>query len=527
MRAGPATLHDAEDATMKAFGEMLRAVEPGEYSLAYAFKAARHNFLKEKTRHADRVRDRLDGPGHDQRAGGVEDRRLSEWEGERWCKDVLSKLPPRQREVMACFAADLDNKEIAGKLGMSDDAVRKNLSDARKSLRKLLRPDGEYRRPAAPALVQGRTVSRAAGHAVAAATSLAAPDRDLRAMSPSEREEDAARLEELRELLPRCPAGVFGAAGSAVVLGSVAAMATARIWDRDEWGALKLIRMAYPHLAFAGRHPAAFDLQRARAEALCEVGYRPAALSLLSWLSQEEMQVFGADDPRTAMLLLWARAMSGQSREAERGFRDLQARLVQPQGSGTLMLWHVQCRHCWLLGKHRQVGESTGGYDHVIFNRSRKLGSGHADVLDARHSKGKMLVVNGTGSQAITILRGVADDRARVQGDRHSDTLETLKYLRLACVLAEPCDDRVLNGAIAGLEQILRTQEARHGRGYPMSRDTVTWLNSLRQRREAIRFGESVPSRQRSPAPDQDQARAADSRATAVPSGMPTRFTER
>jgi hypothetical protein len=90
-------------------------------------------------------------------------------------------------------------------------------------------------------------------------------------------------------------------------------------------------------------------------------------------------------------------------------------------------------------------------------------------------------------------LQAVADGRARIQGDRHSDTLETLKYLHLARVLAEPRDDRVLNSAIASLEQILRTQVSRHGRRYPMSCDTATWLNSLRQHRDATRFGEPIP----------------------------------
>jgi RNA polymerase sigma factor (sigma-70 family) len=146
MLAG-ATFHDAEDATMKAFGEMLRAVKPGKYSFAYARKAAINNFIKEKTRYGDRVTHRLDVPNHDQRDQGVEDHRLSEWESRRWREDVLSKLPPRQREVMECLDAGLDNKEIAQKLGMSNDAVRKSRSDARKSLQKLLLPDGEFRQP--------------------------------------------------------------------------------------------------------------------------------------------------------------------------------------------------------------------------------------------------------------------------------------------------------------------------------------------------------------------------------------------
>lgn len=387
--------------------------------------------------------------------------------------------------------------------------------------------DTSQRQPAAPAMVQGRSVSRTADHAVDASTSLAAPHRDLRAMSLSDREETAATVEELREFLLRCPAGAFDAAGSAVVLASVAAMAAARISDRDELTALKLIRAAYPHLAFLGRHPAAFDVRRARAEALCELGHNRKAQSLLRRLSEEERQVFGADDPRTALLLLWAQTMSDQFLEAETGFRDLEARLVQSQSAGTPMLWHVHCRHSWLLGECGQVGESANGYDGVIINRSHELGSGHADALDARHSKGKMLVANGDGARAITILRAVADDRARVQGDGHSDTLETLKYLHLACAQAEPRDDRVLNSAIVSLEQILRTQDMRHGPGYPMSRDTAAWLSSLLQRREAIRFGDPVPSLRQFPAPDKDQVRATGSRAIAGLPGILTRLTER
>ena len=484
---------------MKAFMEILHAVvvngaESSRYSLAYARRAAISNFIKEKTRHGDRVRDqRLDDPGHDQRIERVEDHRLCEWEGGRWLEDVLGRLPPRQREVMKCIGAGLGNKEVARRLGMSDDAVRRNRSDACASLRKILLRDGEYRRPAAPAMVQGRRVSRAVDLAVAVSGSLAAPHLDLRAMSLAEREEAAVKAEELRGLLLQCPPGAFGTAGSTAVLRGVAAMATAWISDRDELAALKLIRAAHPHLAFAVGHQAACDLQRARAEALCELGHPRWAQSLLRGLSETERQVFGADNPRTAMLLLWAQAMSGQLLAAETGFRDLEARLAQSQGSGTPMLLHVQCRHFWLRGARGQVSESANGYDNVVVNRSRTLGSDNSDTLDGGHSKGKMLVVNGAGSQAITVLQSVADDRARVQGDRHSDTLETLKYLHVAYMLAEPRDDRVLNSAIESLEQISRTQVSRHGSDYPMSRDTAVWLGWLRQSRKAIPLGEPVP----------------------------------
>jgi RNA polymerase sigma factor (sigma-70 family) len=505
-----ATRHDAEDATMKAIGEMLRAVEPGNRSLAYVRKAALNNVRKEQVRHGKRTSIRLDDPACDRRTEGVTDDRLSEWEGERWCDDVLSRLSPRQREVMECVTAGLDNREIARKLGVSTDVVRRAKSDACKEMRKFIRPDGEYRQPAAPALVLGRNVSRAADNAVAAATSLAAPHRDLRAMSPTEREDIAARVNELEQLLQQCPTRAFGPQDSAEVLTGVAAVATALISDRDELAALKLIRTAHRHLALAGCHQAAYDLQRARAEALGELGHPRGAVSLLRGLSEAERQVFGADNPRTAMHLLWAQAMSGQVHAAEAGYRDLEASLVRSRDpAAPMLLWHVQCRHFWLRGACGQVGESAGGYDRVILNRSRKLGLDNSDALDGGHSKGKMLVVNGAGAAAITILRAVADDRARVQGDCHSDTLETLKYLHLARVQAEPRDDRVLDSTIVDLEQILCTQVLRHGQDHPMSRDTATHLSWLRRRRDAIRFGEPVPS------------------PSAVPRGTLTRLTRR
>ncbi len=499
LRAGATTLADAEDAAMKAFEEMLRAEEPGRYSLAYMRKAAVNNFIKEKTRHGSRVRYSLDDPGHDQDAEGAEDHRLSEWESDRWREDALSLLPPRQRQVMERVGAGFDTKEIAQDLGMSADAVRRSRSDARKSLSKVLRPDGEYRRAAGPAAVRERSVSRAADHAVSASTLLAARDWDLRGMSPGEREESAAKVEELTGLLRRCPAGAFGAGGSAVVLANVAALAGALVADRAELAALKLIRVAYPHLTLADGHPAAFGARRARAEALCELGYRRAAQSLLGRLGEEERQSFGAESPQTVLLLHWAQAMSGQFVQAETGLRDLAERLDRSQGCGTPTIWHVQCRRCWVLGQCGQARESAVGYDGVVFNRSSTLGSRHADVLDARHSKGKMLVVSGAGAEAITILQAVAEDRARVQGDRHSDTLESLKYVHLACVAAEPADDRVLDKAIAGLAEVLDIQVSRHGPGYPMSRDTATWLSSLHRRREAIRSREPVHSLQKVP----------------------------
>jgi hypothetical protein len=274
------------------------------------------------------------------------------------------------------------------------------------------------------------------------------------------------------------------------------------------------------------RHPAAFEVRRARTNAWCELGHYRRAETMLRRLSEDEERVFGSDDPRTALLLLWALVGSGRLREAEEGFRTLESRLAQPQGADMLMRWHLQCRYSWLLVQQGLDSESAGSYDGVIINRSHELGRDNADTSDARHSKGKMLVVAGKGQPAIPLLQAVADDRARVQGNGHADTLETLKYLHLARVQAEPRDDRVLDGAINGLEQILHTQDRRHGPGYPMSRDTAAQLSRLLQLREAIRSREAIPDLRQVPTPDAGQA-GLSILVPAVPLGTLIRLPER
>jgi len=356
--------------------------------------------------------------------------------------------------------------------------------------------------PAAPGMARSRSASRAAENAVHTVGLLAHPGRDLRAMSPSDRAETTDTITRLRELLRQCPAGELGAEGSAVALATVATVSEALTADRDERAALGLIRAASPHLLYLGRrHPAALEVRRARAEALSGLGRHQRAEAILRRLSADEARVFGTDDPRTALPLQWALVSSGQLRDAEAGFRALEARLAGPGGDGALLQRHVQCRHSWLMALLGLDGESAAGYDGVIINRSHELGDDHPDVLDARHSKGKMLVLAGNGSQAVTLLRATAEDRARVQGDRHPDTLETLKYLHLARVQAEPRDDRVLDLAINGLEPILRAQDRSHGPGYPMSHDTAEQLSRLYQLAEKVRFREPVPSLRQSPTP--------------------------
>ena len=51
---------------------------------------------------------------------------------------VIADLPPKQRQVMAWHWDGFSDAEIAGELGDSEAAVRKNRSRAMKNLRRLL-----------------------------------------------------------------------------------------------------------------------------------------------------------------------------------------------------------------------------------------------------------------------------------------------------------------------------------------------------------------------------------------------------
>ncbi|MCG5220607.1 hypothetical protein [Streptosporangium sp. KLBMP 9127] len=354
-----------------------------------------------------------------------------------------------------------------------------------------------------PHLAKSWKARRAADNVVDIAGSLAVPGGDLRTMREADRAETRAVIANWRKLLSICPAGALGAEGSARVLTTVATLAETLIADRDEHHALHLIRTAFPHLVFLGRcHPVVLQVRRASAEALSELGQYHRAETKLRRLSEDEQRMFGSSNARTTLLLLWALVGQGQLREAEDGFRSLKDHLLLSQGPDTPMLRHLECRRAWLLGKLGRVEESVSHYDAVIINRIHELEESHADTLDARHSKGKILVVAGQEAQALVLLQQLAEERVRLQGDRHPDTLETCKYLGLAQALADPRDGRVVGRVIHDLEEFLHLQVKRHGPGHPMSRDTEAWLGRLRRLQQAIRFCGPLPDLRQVPAID-------------------------
>jgi hypothetical protein len=115
-------------------------------------------------------------------------------------------------------------------------------------------------------------------------------------------------------------------------------------------------------------------------------------------------------------------------------------------------------------------------YDRVITGRALELGADHADTLDARHSKGKMLTQAGDGVHAKAILESVFADRKRIQGKKHPDTLETRKYLAVSCYFAQPESDRAGRQSARELKRVLRHQVRTRSFDHPDTRDTRQWL---------------------------------------------------
>jgi len=155
-----ATQAEAEDAAAKTLAEMLPIWPVPVHPLAYARRAVVHNFIKDKTRGTRRVAWRLIERGHIPPGEGAHDARLTAWEDDEWIADVLSCLPPAQREVMECIARGIHRDEIAGTLGKSKEAVRRSLCDARVHLADELHPDGEHKRTRHTSACSSRQESR-------------------------------------------------------------------------------------------------------------------------------------------------------------------------------------------------------------------------------------------------------------------------------------------------------------------------------------------------------------------------------
>lgn len=128
-----ATFEEADEAAAAAMEEVLRRWDQIDAPLAYGKRAVLSSFFKEKERGLDRIRQRLQ-QGCEARRDGAADAGLSVWEDGQWVMQILSSLPPAQREVLALVVDGFTPAEIAQLLGKTADAVRQNLCAARARL---------------------------------------------------------------------------------------------------------------------------------------------------------------------------------------------------------------------------------------------------------------------------------------------------------------------------------------------------------------------------------------------------------
>lgn len=301
-----------------------------------------------------------------------------------------------------------------------------------------------------------------------------------RILVPGDREKTWALVTRMQEFLSAYPVGRFGASGSAMVLDAVAAISEALIEDRDARSALRLMQAACPHLQLLGRHDQrGFRVRRAWAAARSELGHYRTAEQLLRRLGEDEQRVMNFAEPWTEIHLQWTFVRRGDLPQAAAGFRTLSTRLAQPHDIDIATLGHLECRWNWVRGQQGLVEESAKGYSRVIEGRSAVLGPDDPETLDAKQSLGAMFQLNGELAHAISILESLLEDRKRVLGEAHPDTLETSKYLCLARFRTEPRNDRALARTIENLQDILRAQTESHGAGHPLTLDTATRLRQV------------------------------------------------
>jgi RNA polymerase sigma factor (sigma-70 family) len=150
-----ATVPEAEDAADETMAYLYRRWGQITEPRAYACRAVASNFIKVKKRDGERVKRTVAG---DHVTPAADDgTALTALEDREWVTQLLSKLPPAQRAVMACVFDGLSTAEIAEALGKTKATVRKNLQLAREHLRiELAKEHGQHSRAASVGDAQGR-----------------------------------------------------------------------------------------------------------------------------------------------------------------------------------------------------------------------------------------------------------------------------------------------------------------------------------------------------------------------------------
>ena len=123
-----ATAAEADDAIGDVLLSMCRTWHAPKHPYAYARKAVRNAFLN--LRHAAERQSAVCRQLQAQPSEHGEDT-ISIWEDREWVKQLLTALPPGQRNALACVIDGLAPWEIAELFGATPQAVRQNLHAAR------------------------------------------------------------------------------------------------------------------------------------------------------------------------------------------------------------------------------------------------------------------------------------------------------------------------------------------------------------------------------------------------------------
>lgn len=144
-----ATVDDAYEAVQAAVADMLERDTWSRLTRnprAWVRKAVRHAYYdQQEKRRRSREIESLPPPSGSYQGGSP-----NVWEDWQWVGQMLSTLPPAQREVFELVLAELDAKEIADLLGKTPATIRQNLAHARRRLRTNLGKDYQIDTPRKP-----------------------------------------------------------------------------------------------------------------------------------------------------------------------------------------------------------------------------------------------------------------------------------------------------------------------------------------------------------------------------------------
>lgn len=143
---------EAEDAVSATMEEMVGRWPEIRNPAAYARRAVMSNLIKAKERSRKLIH-RLKERGHASPDAHF-DQAMTIWENQQWVDQLLSSLPPAQREVLAYLVEGFKPAEVAILLGKTPACVRKNLQLAVERLR--AREDLAGFRPANAPKKEGR-----------------------------------------------------------------------------------------------------------------------------------------------------------------------------------------------------------------------------------------------------------------------------------------------------------------------------------------------------------------------------------